>query len=253
MQFTKPFAASAFCVSILFAQPSLVPSVEINYPGLNPNRYINITVDGPLHHVFGGDDQMAGFPLAQFLETAGWGQIPKGTISQYLVRIDGDDTATLPLSEILRRSFDNRVWLVMQQGGKALSRTEVPWVVAVASDGVVALSVKHVHHIRVTSMISQQPMDDVEFGRLAGYEKDEVGRTLWKKYVRVEGVSLMVLTSSTDGRPEKSAVLLSEQISKWDDRYLLGFLAGSESFGIDPEGTIKRVGEFTVVRLRFPF
>lgn len=252
MQFTKPFAASAFSVSILFAQASSVPSVETNYPGLNPNRYINLTVDGPLRHVFGGNDQMAGFPLARFLETAGWGQIPKDSISEYLVGIDGDDTATFPLSEVLTQSFDNRVWLVMEQGGKALSRTESPTMVGVASGGVVAVSVKHVQHIRVTNVVSQQPLDDVDFGRLSRYEKDEVGRTLWKKFVRAEGISVMVLTCSTDGRPEKSAVVLSEQISKWDDRHLLEFLGGSLALGIDPKGTIKRVDGFTVVPLRFP-
>jgi hypothetical protein len=76
-QFTRAFAVTTLSVASLFAQRPSVPSVDINYPGLNPNRYISLTLDGSLRHVFAANDQMLGFPLAQFLDTAGWGQIPK--------------------------------------------------------------------------------------------------------------------------------------------------------------------------------
>src|ERR1017187_6391593 len=144
MQFTKSFAVFNLGAALLFAQSTSKPSVEINYPGLNPNRYINITLDGSGRHVFAASDkgtagEMTGMPLAEFLETAGWGQIPKNDISQYFVRFDGTDTATLPLSEVLRQSMDSRVWLVMEQGGKPLSGAEVPLVVAVAPGGAVTV------------------------------------------------------------------------------------------------------------------
>jgi len=60
----------------------------------------------------------------------------------------------------------------------------------------------------------------------------------------------MIVTCSMEGRPEKSAVLLSEKVSEWDDGRLLGFLAGSVALRIDHEATVKRGGEFTVVLLR---
>jgi len=106
MQFGKQLAAFTLCGAALLAQSIPVPSVEINYPGLNPNRYIDIAASFPLHAVNG---QMAGFTLARFLETAGWGQIPIDTVSQYLVRLDGDATATFPLSQVLSRSLVDRV------------------------------------------------------------------------------------------------------------------------------------------------
>ena len=261
MLLPRALAASGLWAVALLAQPASLPSVEVNYPGLNPNRYINLTLDWSLHHVFaaggeGKQGEMAGVPLAAVLETAGWGQIPKEDVSQYLVRLEGDETATLPLSEVLRRSLDNRAWLVIEQGGKPLSRTEVPVMVAVASGGQVTLSVKHVQRIRVTNVTTHEPHDDVEFDRLSGYEagykRDEAGRTLWKKYVRVEGVPVMIVTSSTGGRLEKNAVLWSEQVSDWSDRRLFDFLAGSVALAIEGNGTIERVGGFTVVRLRFP-
>ena len=46
MQLAMPLAASALWVSALLAQSTAAPSVEINYPGPNPNRYINLTLDG---------------------------------------------------------------------------------------------------------------------------------------------------------------------------------------------------------------
>lgn len=256
MPFAKPFVASALCLASLFAQSASKPSMEINYPGLNPNRYINITLDGFSRHGLVVNDQgtpseTIGFPLVQFMETAGWGKTPKDDVSHYLVRIDGDSTAILTLSEVLRRSLDYRVWLVPYQCPQPLSRTEAPLVLAVGSDGVVTARVNHVRRIRVTNVASRQLIDDAEFGRLSGYERNEGYRTLWWEYVRVEGIPVMIVTCSTEGRPEKSAVLLSEQVSEWNDGRLLDFLAGSVALRIDQEATIKRGGEFTVVRLRF--
>jgi hypothetical protein len=256
VQFAKPLVASALCVASLFAQSTSNPSVEINYPGLNANRYINITVDGFSEHGLTVNDQgvpseMVGFPLVQFMETAGWGKTPKDEVSQYLVRIEGDSTAILALSEVLRRSLDYRVWLVTGQCGTPLCITVAPSVLAVGSDGVVTARVKHVRRIRVTNVTSQELIDDAEFGRLSGYERDEGYRTLWWEYVRVEGIPVMIVTCSKEGRPEKSAVLLSEQVSEWNDGRLLDFLAGSVALRIDQQAKINRVGDFTVVGLRF--
>ena len=61
----------------------------------------------------------------------------------------------------------------------------------------------------------------------------------------------MIVTCSREGRPEKSAVLLSEQVSEWKDSRLLDFLAGSVALRIDKEAIVKRGVDFTVVRLRF--
>ncbi len=256
MLFAKAFVASALWVASLFAQSASRPSVEINYPGLNANRYINITLDGFSQHGLAVDDQgasseMIGSPLVQFMETAGWGNIPKDNVSQYLVRIEGDSTAILTLSEVLRRSLDYRVWLVTGRCGTPLCTTEAPSVLAVGSDGVVTARVKHVRRIRVTDITSQQQIDDAEFGRFSGYERDEGSRTLWWEYVRFEGIPVMIVTCSKEGRPEKSAVLLSERVSEWNDGRLLDFLAGSVALRIDQEPRIRRGGEFTVVRLRF--
>jgi len=256
MQLTNLFVASALFVAGLFAQATSRPSVEINYPGLNANRYINITLDGFSGHGLTVNDQgtpseMFGTPLVQFMETAGWGKTPKDDVSQYLVRIEGDSTAILTLSEILRRSLDYRVWLVTGQCGSPLCLSEAPSVLAVGSDGVVTARVKHVRRIRVTNIASRQLMDDPEFGRLSGYERNEGYRTLWWEYVRFAGIPVMIVTCSKEGRPEKNAVLLSEQVSEWNDGRLLDFLSGSVVLRIDQEATIRRGGEFTVVRLRF--
>lgn len=256
MQFTRPLVTSALCVAGLFAQSTSKRSVEINYPGLNPDRYINLTLQGLSEHGLAVNDQgtpneMLGTPLVQFMEAAGWGNTPKDEVSQYLVRIEGDSTAVLTLSEVLRRSLDYRVWLVTQQSGKPLSRTEAPWVLAVGSNGVVTARVKHVRRIRVTNVSSRQPIDDAEFARFSRYERAAGIRNLWWEYVRVEGIPVMIVTCSSEGRPEKSAVLLSERVSEWSDRRLLDFLAGPVALRMDPEATVKRVDEFTVVRLRF--
>jgi hypothetical protein len=256
MQFAKPLVTSALCVAGLCAQAPSNPSVAVNYPGLNANRYINITLDRFSEHGLTVNDQgvpseMVGFPLVQFMETAGWRKTPKDEVSQYLVRIDGDSTAILTLSEVLRRSLDYRVWLVTGQCGTPVCMTVAPSVLAVGSDGVVTARVKQVRRIRVTKAAPQQRIDDAEFGRLSGFENGEGSRKLWWEYVRVEGVPVMIVTCSKDGRPEKSAVLLSEQVAAWNDARLLGFLGGSAALKINQEPAIKRGGEFTVVRLRF--
>jgi hypothetical protein len=256
MQLIKPFAASALCAAGLFAQSISNPSLEINYPGLNANRYLNITVDRFSEHGLTVNDQgtpseMIGTPLVQFMETAGWGKTPKDSVSQYLVSIEGDSTAVLTLSEVLRRSLDYRVWLITGQCVTSLCATQAPSVLAVGSDGVVTARVKHVRRIRVTDVSAQQLLDDAEFGRLSQYERDEGYRTLWWEYVRIEGIPVMIVTYSKEGRPEKSAVLLSEKVSEWDDGRLLGFLAGSMALKIDHEATVKRGVHFTVARLRF--
>ena len=256
MRFGKPFVASALCIASLYAQSTSNPSVAINYPSLNGNRYINITLDGYSEHGLTVDDQgtpreMVGTPLVQFMETAGWRNTPKDEVSQYLVRIEGDSTAVLTLSEVLRRSLDYRVWLVTGRCGTPLCVTEAPSVLAVGSDGVVTARVKHVRRIRVTNLSSQQLVDDAEFGRLSEYQGDAGSRKLWWEYVRVEGIPVMIVTCSREGRPEKSAVLLSEQVSEWKDSRLLDFLAGSVALRIDKEAIVKRGVDFTVVRLRF--
>jgi hypothetical protein len=256
MRFTKPFAASALCAAGLFAQSVSNRSLEINYPGLNSNRYINITLDGFSEHGLTVNDQgtpseMFGFPLVKFMETAGWGKTPKDKVSQYLVRIEGDSTAILSLSEVLRRSLDYRVWLVTGRCDPPRGVTEAPSVLAVGPGGVVTARVKHVRRIRVTDGTSQQLLDDAEFGRLSRYERDEGYRTLWWEYVRVEGIPVMIVTCSMEGRPEKSAVLLSEQVSEWNDGRLLDFLAGSVALRVGQEAIVKRGVDFTVVRLRF--
>jgi hypothetical protein len=243
------------CVASLFARPTSELSVEINYPGLNANRFINLTLGRFVQHDFAVTDQdtptqMVGFLFAHLLETAGWGRLSEDERSEYRVRIDGDDTATLPLSEVMRRSLDDRVWLVTEQYGKPLSRAETPLVVAVDSMGVVSVRINHVRQIRVVNEAVQQLVEDVAFGRLSGYEGDDGKRAVWKEYVRVEGISVMIVTCAAAGRLVKSAVLLSEQVSQWNDRRLLDVLARSAALKIDSGATVKRGSEFTVVCLR---
>jgi hypothetical protein len=254
MQLATPLGASALWVSALLAQSTPAPSVEINYPGPSPNRYINLTLDGILPHGLavngqGASGEMAGILLARLIETAGWGQVPEDDISNYLVGIYGDEIVTLPLSAFLPQSLDNRVWVVTERGGKPLSASESPLVIGVASGGVVTLRVKRVRHIRVTNFETERVVEDEEFGELSEYEAGDSRRTLWNRYLRVEGIPAMILTRAAEGRLENSAVLLSRQVSQWSDRLLLDFLAGSMAPGIAPDAAIVRGGEFTVVRL----
>ena len=256
MLFAKAVVASCVCIAGLCAQSASNPSVAINYPSLNANKFINITLDGYSQHGLtvndrGTPSELVGTPLVQFMETAGWRNTPKEEASQYLVRIEGDSSAMLTLSEVMRRSLVYRVWLVTGRCGTPPCATEAPSVLAVGSDGTVTARVKHVRRIRVTNISSRQPMDDAGFARLSGFENGEGSRKLWWEYVRVEEIPVMIVTCAKEGRPEKSAVLLSEQVSKWNDGRLLEFLAGSVALRIDQEATIKRGGEFTVVHLRF--
>jgi hypothetical protein len=257
MRSTRLLAASAFCVAILPGQPSSEPSIETNYPGMNANRFVNLTLSGfPQHpfamHSHGTRCEMSGVLFARFLEAAGWRSIPEDKRDQFLVRIEGEsgEVATLGLAEALRRSLEDRSWLTREQCGTHLSRAAAPWLVVVDVNDAATLAIKRVRSIRVTNVAEQQLVKDVEFGRLSAYENGQGTRMLWKEYVRVEGISVMIATWSGEGRHGKSAVLLSEQVSKWDERRLLDFLAGKVALRIDSKAKIKRGDGFTIVGLR---
>jgi hypothetical protein len=187
-------------------------TVEINVPSLNANRYVNLDLSGYSSHGLavydhGAQRETNGFFLARFIETAGWAKIDD--MSRYLVRIDGEDTFTLPLSEVLRGSLKDRVWLVTD---------EAPSVAVAGSDGVGDVKVRRVRRIRVTDTDSQQQIDDVDFGRLSLFENEAGNRILWKEYLRIDAISVLILTCSVQGRHEKLAVLLSKQVGEWSER-----------------------------------
>jgi hypothetical protein len=257
MQPARQLAASAVCAAVLLGQPFWEPSIETNYPGVNANRYVNLTLEGFPRHGFamqnhGTRCEMSGVLLAQFLETAGWTSIPADKRTQFLVRIEGDEVATLPLSEALRRSLEDRSWLALEQCGTPLSSNAAPLLVVVDTNDAATLTIKRVRCIRVVNVAEQRLVEDVEFGRLSEYESDQGTRMLWKEYVRVEGISVMIFTWSGQGRHGRSAVLLSAQVSKWNEGRLRDFLTSSVALRIDSEAKIWRGDEFTMVRLGTP-
>jgi hypothetical protein len=260
MQFARALAASAVWAGILFGESASEPFVEINFPGVNGNRYINLSVNDFERHRFAADDhgvirELGGVLLSKVLKTAGWSTIPEDRESQYVVSVegDGDDAHAFPFSEVLSRSLESRAWLITEQGGCPLTRAEGPWVMVVGAGDVATVKIEHVRRIRVTNVATQQLGEDADFGRLSQYESEAGARILWREYVRVAGIPAMIVTWSTGVRRGKSAVLLSERVAQWDERRLLEFLAGAAAQGIDRQAAIQRGGEFTLVRLRFPY
>jgi len=131
-----------------------------------------------------------------------------------------------------------------------IQRTEAPLVVAVGSGGVVTVRVKHVRQIRVTDGDTQQVIKDVDFERLSEHEIGEGNRILWNEYARVDGISVRIDTYSSQVGQERP-------LSFCRSRFLNGMtvtcliVLRSVDADIDPEGPIKRVGEFAVMRFRF--
>ncbi|MGO9095220.1 MAG: hypothetical protein ACLQGV_08350 [Bryobacteraceae bacterium] len=260
MEFARALAASAVWAGILLGQSASEPFVEINFPGVNANRYINLTLNDFGLHWFAADDhgtyrELAGVPLFKVLETAGWRILPKDGRRQYMVSVegDGDYAHAFPFSEVLSRSLENRAWLIAWVAGRRLARDEGPWLMVIGAGDVATLKIEHVRRIRVTNVATQQLGEDADFGRLSQYESEAGARIFWKEFVRVDGIPAMIVTWSTGVRRGKTAVLLSERVAQWDERRLRDFLDGRAALGIDPQAAIQRGSEFTVVRLRFPY
>jgi hypothetical protein len=260
MQFARALALSTVWAAIVLGQPAPEPFVEINFPGVNANRYINLSVNDFERHRFAVDDhgasrEVGGVLLSRVLRTAGWSIIAEDRESQYVVSVegDGDDAHAFPFSEVMSRSLENRAWLISEQGGWPLSSNEGPWVMVVGAGDVVTVKIEHVRRIRVTNVATQQLVEDADFGRLSAYEGEAGARILWKEFVRVGGIPALIVTWSTGVRRGKTAVLLSERVARWDERRLLDFLAGPAALGIDRQAAVQRGGEFTLVQLRFPY
>jgi sialate O-acetylesterase len=235
MQIARALAVSTVWAGILFGQAAPEPFVEINFPGVNANRYVNLSVNDFERHRFAVDDhgvsrEVGGVLLSKVLMTAGWSTIPKERESQYLVGVegDGDEAHAFPFGEVMSRSLESRVWLITEEGGRPLAGADGPWLMVVEAGGVATEKIAHLRRIRVTNVATQQLGEDTDFGRLSAYEGEAGARVLWKEFVRVAGIPAVIVTWSTGERHGKTAVLLSERVGQRDGRG----------------------GEFTVVRLQ---